>query len=151
MIFNPFWITLTELLVVPGTSSTSPVSAPDIYIYIYILRERERERERETERKTYFLCIYEDVQKVLGSTESRMTIFLKIHYCERVKKPEKLYQEGWTIGYQEYWTYVSWLLMNLLWVQAETLQFYFVSLLLFNLISVFTELTLVWYKVIFIG
>ena len=36
MIFNPFWITLTELLVVPGTSSTSPVSAPDIYIYIYI-------------------------------------------------------------------------------------------------------------------
>ena len=33
MIFNPFWITLTELLVVPGTSSTSPVSAPDIYIY----------------------------------------------------------------------------------------------------------------------
>ena len=34
MIFNPFWITLTELLVVPGTSSTSPVSAPDIYIYI---------------------------------------------------------------------------------------------------------------------
>ena len=37
MIFNPFWITLTELLVVPGTSSTSPVSAPDKYIYnIYI-------------------------------------------------------------------------------------------------------------------
>ena len=36
MIFNPFWITLTELLVMPGTSSTSPVSAPDIYIYIYI-------------------------------------------------------------------------------------------------------------------
>ena len=36
MIFNPFWITLTELLVVPGTSSTSPVSAPEIYIYIYI-------------------------------------------------------------------------------------------------------------------
>ena len=36
MIFNPFWITLTELLVVPGTSSTSPVSTPDIYIYIYI-------------------------------------------------------------------------------------------------------------------
>ena len=39
MIFNPFWITLTELLVVPGTSSTSPISAPDcgyIYIYIYI-------------------------------------------------------------------------------------------------------------------
>ena len=34
MIFNPFWITLTELLVVPGTSSTSPVSAPDIYISI---------------------------------------------------------------------------------------------------------------------
>ena len=39
MIFNPFWITLTELLVVPGTSSTSPVSAPDIYIYIYIMVE----------------------------------------------------------------------------------------------------------------
>ena len=36
MIFNPFWITLTDLLVVPGTSSTSPISAPDIYIYIYI-------------------------------------------------------------------------------------------------------------------
>ena len=36
MIFNPFWITLSELLVVPGTSSTSPISAPDIYIYIYI-------------------------------------------------------------------------------------------------------------------
>ncbi len=35
---------MTELLVVPGTSSTSPVSAPDIYIY---MRERERERERE--------------------------------------------------------------------------------------------------------
>ena len=33
MIFNPFWITLTELLVMPGTISTSPVSAPDIYIY----------------------------------------------------------------------------------------------------------------------
>ena len=33
MIFNPFWITLTELLVVPGTSCTSPVSAPGIYIY----------------------------------------------------------------------------------------------------------------------
>ena len=32
MIFNPFWITLTELLVVPGTSSTSPISAPDLYI-----------------------------------------------------------------------------------------------------------------------
>ena len=29
MIFNPFWITLTKLLVMPGTSSTSPVSAPD--------------------------------------------------------------------------------------------------------------------------
>ena len=36
MIFNPFWITLTELLVVPGTSSTSPIFTPDIYIYIYI-------------------------------------------------------------------------------------------------------------------
>ena len=36
MIFNPFWITLTKLLVMPGTSSSSPVSAPDIYIYIYI-------------------------------------------------------------------------------------------------------------------
>ena len=36
MIFNPFWITLIKLFVVPGTSSTSPVSAPEIYIYIYI-------------------------------------------------------------------------------------------------------------------
>ena len=34
MIFNPFWITLTELLVVPGTSSTSPISAPDIHVYL---------------------------------------------------------------------------------------------------------------------
>ena len=38
MIFNPFWITLTEFLVVPGTSSTSPISTPDIYIYIYIYK-----------------------------------------------------------------------------------------------------------------
>ena len=28
MIFNPFWITLTELLVMPGTSSTRPVLKP---------------------------------------------------------------------------------------------------------------------------
>ena len=34
----------------PSTSSTSPVSAPDIYIYIYIERERERGREREREK-----------------------------------------------------------------------------------------------------
>ena len=36
MIFNPFWITLTDLLVMPGTSSTSPISAPALHIYIYM-------------------------------------------------------------------------------------------------------------------
>ena len=62
MIFNPFWITLTKLLVVPGTSSTSPVPAHDIYIYIYIyklgrLRRQKWVEDTETEWAVFALNI----------------------------------------------------------------------------------------------
>ena len=38
MIFNSFWITLTELLVVPGTRSTSHISAPGYQHYLHVIQ-----------------------------------------------------------------------------------------------------------------
>ena len=63
MIFNPFWITLTELLVVPGMSSTSPISAPDIYIYIYMKEKDSLENQIDISSKVKLVTVVEGDQK----------------------------------------------------------------------------------------